>query len=100
GGCAAAVQLRRVPPRGLGVEEGLRPEVIVRPGGVRQRLEYPQRSLRPRVIVRQGQLEMMLGVTGAVAEPVLDHELNPRRGQQVQACRGDEAVPGQQLTTD
>src|SRR5262249_51350590 len=59
-----------------------------------------QRPLRPWVIARQGQLEMMLGVTGAVAEPVLDHELNPRRRQQVQAGRGDEGVLGQQLTAD
>ena len=42
----------------------------------------------------------MLRVAGTVAEPVLDHELDPRRRHQVQACRGDEFVPGQQLAAD
>ena len=47
-----------------------------------------------------GAARNVLGVAGAVAEPVLDHELDPRRGQQVQARRGNEVVPGQQLTAD
>ena len=97
---AAAVQLRRVPPGRLGVQEGLRSCVVVHPGGIRQRLEHLQRLLRPRVVLGEGQLKMELRVTATVAEPVLDHELNPRGGEQIQACRRDEVVPGQQLPAD
>ena len=39
-------------------------------------------------------------VAGPVTEPVARHELDPRRGEHVQAARRDEAVACQKLATD
>ena len=99
-GRVGAVELRAVPPVRRRVQERRREGRAGRPGRVGQRLQHLERRRRPGIAGLEGQLERVLGVAAAVAEPVADHELDPRGGEQVQRLGGDERLAGEQLAAD
>src|SRR5205085_11646805 len=59
-----------------------------------------ERRLRPRVAWLERDLPAVGGIAAAVAEPVLNHELDPRRGEQVERLGRDELAAGEELTAD
>ena len=69
------------------------PAVRVRVGG---RAGHEHRVLVPGIVVRQRHLDQALAVVGAMAEPVVQLELEPGRGQQVEDRGRLEALPGEQ----
>ena len=95
----AAVDLRSVPPVRVGGHEGRRPAVPIRERVVARALD-PHRPLRPRVVVGELELERLLGQVLAVAEPVVDLELEPRAGEDVHDRGGLELVAREQLAAD
>ena len=97
----AAVKLRGVPPVRLGVDEGRGfVGVARRARRVAARATHEHRAIRPRVVVAQGNLNRVLFLVMPVAHPVVNHELNPRGGQQIDDGGGLEGVAGHQLKTD
>jgi hypothetical protein len=57
------------------------------------------RPFRPVVAVLQRNPDRVGGVVRAVIEPIVEHELQPARGEQVEARRRHELAPGEQLAT-
>ena len=97
----AAVELRRVPPVRLGVDVRGRELVAVRrPRRVRRRARDLHRPLRPWVVVFEADRPHVARVAPAVAEPVADHELEPRCDERVHRRRRLERVARQQLAAD
>ncbi len=91
---AVAVELGCVPPVRFLVDVRRRqPVVTVRAGRVGERPRHEHRPVRPGVVV--GQLDVPGAVHRALpmADPVPDHELQPRRDQGVDGLRGDELMP-------
>ncbi len=103
-GAAVAVDLSRIPPvrveiaeRRRGAEPGFAWRLVA--GGALD-VHAAVDRLRPVVAGRQGDLEFVSGFGRAVAEPVVDLELNPRRGEQVECGRGNEHAARQQIVGD
>lgn len=96
-----AVDLGAVPPMGLDVAEGWRFALVrsalarIAPGS-----EHAHTLRGPVIALRQRHLELTLAVVGTVAEPVVHHELDPRRRQQIQVRHRGELMPGQQSVGD
>ncbi len=95
----APVDLRSVPPVRVGGHEGRRPAVPVRERVVARALD-PHRPLGPGVVVGELELERLLGQILAVAEPVVNLELEPRAGEDVHDRGGLELVAGEKLAAD
>src|SRR5204863_8129863 len=94
-GRVAAVDLRAVPPvRVVGDERR-------RPVGARARIAAraldPHRVLRPGIVVGKRYDPWVLVLVLAVAEPVVDLELDPGAGEEVQRRRRNEVLAREQL---
>ena len=94
-----AVDLRAVPPVTVRVGVGRRPR---RPGRRRLRHRCAAPSSRRRTSRRRGRAESRRTsvVAALVHEPVVHHELNPGRGQQIENRGRLKLVPGHQLAAD
>ena len=98
-GGGIAVDLRGIPP--VAVQIGVRRRSRG-PGrrGIGHRRRHPDPRRAPVVARRRGNVQIASVVGTLVHEPVVDHELNPRRGQQVQDRGGLECVARHQLAAD
>jgi hypothetical protein len=98
-----AVDLRAVPPVGLGVAEV---DPVAVPGGPvprrrdADRAMHVHRMLRPVVVVGDRHLHAVLGIAAAMEEPVVVLELDPRGGEDVEARGRLELVARHQLERD
>ena len=62
--------------------------------------QYLHGMLRPGIIIAERNFPGVFLLVLAVAEPIVNHELNPRGCQHVEYGDGLEGVPGQQFETD
>ena len=91
-----AIDLRCVPPGRLGVRVGWRMVAAGRGGGIGAGPHHLHRPDRPRVIIGERNLPGVVLGARPVAEPVTDHELQPRRDERVDRGRRDELRAGEQ----
>ena len=90
-----AVDLRSVPPMGLGIGIGGRPGVVVGPAGrIGSRAAHRHLAVRPVVAGRDRYVDRIVADRAriAVIEPVVGLELNPGGGQQIEDGRRLEIV--------
>ena len=98
----AAVELRRVPPVRLGVEVRRR-RTRRRPAAASGRQACAGSASVSRAMGRRpssANRHVLLASPSTVAEPVADHELEPRRDERVHRRRRHERVARQQLAAD
>ena len=97
-GGLAAVDLRAVPPVGVVGDERRR---AIRVGArIASRARDPHRVLGPRVVLLERDLPGIVRLVLAVAEPVVDLELDPGGREQVEGRRRLELLARQQLAAD
>jgi len=96
-----SVDLRAVPPVGLGVAVVDRAVAVAAladaaaVGGNRHRAAYPHRVIGPVVALLHRDLQHLFGLAAAVEEPVVVLELDPRLGQHIEGLGRLELVAGQ-----
>ena len=97
---AAAVDVRPVPPVRVLVDVDRRPGRSRDLGRVRGRDRHAHRPFVPAVAAVERDVVGMRPGALPVHEPVVDHELNPRRGDDVEDGGGLERLARQQLEAD
>ena len=97
---AAAIDVRAVPPVRVLVDVGRRPFRVGDLRRIGRRLRHAHGRLVPLVAVGQRDVVGVLPATFLVHEPVVDHELDPRRRDDVEDRRRLEGGAGQELEAD
>ena len=95
-----AIDLRRIPPVRLAVVIDSWPAFIARTPRVGRGLQDRHPPVGPVVSVRHREFVLHRRIVVAVAQPVVHHELQPCRHEQIEVRHGHEALALQQLFAD